>query len=209
MADYLTDEEQVERLKSWWNENGRSVVVTVVLAVAGIAGWRWYDAARIESLQAASEAYEYYLAATGDARAELAARLEADYGDTSYATFARLHQAKEAAGANDSEGALTVLRQVVETDASPLLQDIARLRIARLLQEQGESSAALDVLAGVTSQGFRVQVLELKGDIHLGNGERELAHQAYLSADAEMREGDQRPILQIKVDDTAPAAADQ
>ena len=206
MADYLTDEEQVDRLKSWWKENGRSVVVSIVLAVAGVAGWRWYDAAQIEAMQAASEAYESYLAATGDARAELAARLDAEFGDTSYATLAGLYQAQEAADANDLQGAVAIFRQIVEADAPALLQDIARLRMVRLSLEQGDMGAALGVLAEVTRQGFRAQVLELKGDIHLRNGERALAHEAYLSASAETREGDQRPILEIKVNDTAPAS---
>ena len=206
MADYLTDEEQVERLKNWWSENGRSVVATLVLTVAGAAGWRWYDTQRVETLQAASETYEAYLEATGDARAELAANLAAEYGDTSYATFSLLHQAKETADANDLEGAVAVLGRIVEADGSRLLRDIARLRIARLLMEQGDADGALAVLAEVTSQGFRALVLELKGDIHRRNGERELAHEAYLSAFAEMREGEQRPVLEMKVNDTAPAA---
>ena len=72
------------------------------------------------------------------------------------------------------------------------------------MQEQGESDAALGVLAEITGQGFRAQVLELKGDIHAIRGERALAHEAYRSAAAETREGEQRPILEIKVDDTAP-----
>jgi len=97
VADYLTDEEQLDRLKNWWQENGTSMVVAAVLAVGGIAGWRWYDSAQVTQMQAASEAYESFLAATGDARTEMAARLDAEFGETSYATFALLHQARGAA----------------------------------------------------------------------------------------------------------------
>ena len=203
MADYLSDEEQLDRLKNWWQENGTTLIVTVVLAIGGVAGWRWYDSARVTEMQSASETYESFLAATGDARAELAARLGEEYGDSAYASFALLHQAKEAAESGDLEGAIVLLRQVTG-GAHALIRDIARIRLARLLQEHGDAEAALAVLARITAQGFRAQVLELKGDIHLLQGERALAHEAYVAAAAETREGDLRPVLDIKVDDTAP-----
>ena len=53
--------------------------------------------------------------------------------------------------------------------------------------------------------GFRAQVLELKGDIHLVRDERELAHEAYVAAAAELNEGEQMPLLEMKVADTANA----
>ena len=204
MADYLTDEEQVDRLKRWWQENGTSIVVAAVLSIGGIAGWRWYDAAQIEKMQAASETYETYLVATDDVRAEFAARLDAEFAGTSYAVLAQLRHAKDLAEADDMAGAMAIFRQIIATDAHPLLADIARVRLARLLREQGDADAALGMLAEVASQGFRAQVLELKGDIHLAADERALAHEAYVSAAAEIAEGQERPILDIKVEDTAP-----
>ena len=33
MAD--TEDEQLEAIKNWWNENGTSLVVTVVVVIAG------------------------------------------------------------------------------------------------------------------------------------------------------------------------------
>ena len=209
MADYLTDEEQLDRLKNWWQENGTSIIVAVVVVVGGVAGWRWYDAEQVEAVQAASERYEAFLEATGDARAEMAEGLDAEFGETGYATFALLHQAKDATESGDLESAIGTLRRVADGGAHPLIKDVARVRLARLLQEQGDADAALGVLAEVTSQGFRARVLELKGDIHVIRGERALAHEAYLSAAAETGEGEQRPILEYKVDDTAPPEESQ
>lgn len=203
MADYLSEEEQLERLKNWWSENGRSVVAAVVLACGGVAGWRWYDAERTEDRQAASAAYESYRAAEGDAREALALNLASEYGETSYATFSLLHRAKEAIDAGDAEAGLAILKQITEMDTHPLLRDIARIRLARL-QAEDDAEAALVVLAEVQSQGFRTQVLELKGDIHRLQGDQVLAHEAYLEAAEEVGEGARRPILDIKVDDTAP-----
>ncbi|MYE24023.1 MAG: tetratricopeptide repeat protein, partial [Gammaproteobacteria bacterium] len=38
----MTDEEQAERLKKWWDANGVSLIVTLVLAVGAVIGWRYY-----------------------------------------------------------------------------------------------------------------------------------------------------------------------
>ena len=54
MSDYLTDEEQVAKLKSWWDENGVSVIVTLVLVVAGVVGWRWYESYGVLSVTESS-----------------------------------------------------------------------------------------------------------------------------------------------------------
>ncbi|HBC19536.1 MAG TPA: hypothetical protein DC022_12505, partial [Alcanivorax sp.] len=44
MVDYIRDEEeQVERIKAWWQENGTAAVITVVLAVAALIGWRQWQ----------------------------------------------------------------------------------------------------------------------------------------------------------------------
>ena len=43
MADHLEDDEQVEALKRWWDENGRSTIVAVILAVGGTLGWQQYQ----------------------------------------------------------------------------------------------------------------------------------------------------------------------
>ncbi len=204
MADYLSDEEQLDRLRNWWDRNGTSIVVGVVLVVGGLAGWRWYDSARSEELEAASDLYEAFLAAEGDARSDLAASLETEFGDTSYATFTLLYQAREAWEAEDLQAAIDTLRQVADDGGHPLIRDLARIRLARLLYEQDDAEGALATLAEVKQQGFRATVLELKGDIHLTGGDRALAHAAYVSALGETDEDQERPILQFKVDDTAP-----
>ena len=37
MSEYLDEEEQIARLKSWWSENGTSIIVSVVIAVVVVA----------------------------------------------------------------------------------------------------------------------------------------------------------------------------
>ena len=38
MNDYATEEQQVEAIKSWWQENGKAVVLGAVIGLGGLWG---------------------------------------------------------------------------------------------------------------------------------------------------------------------------
>ena len=43
MSAYLEEEEQIEAIRNWWKENGRSVIAGAVLGLAAIFGWQgWH-----------------------------------------------------------------------------------------------------------------------------------------------------------------------
>ena len=60
MSEYLDEEEQIARLKSWWDENGTSVLVGIGIAVAGIVGWNWYGSHTEDQMHAGARAYAAY-----------------------------------------------------------------------------------------------------------------------------------------------------
>ena len=204
MSDYLSEEEQLDRLKNWWSTNGTSLLTGLALAVAGLVGWRWYDHSATEARESASDLYESFLAAEDEGRAALAEQLDENIEGSAYQAFTLLHRAREAAEADSVEAAVAYLQRVIDADSPGSLQDLARVRLARLHQQGGDSAAALTVLAGVRGSGYRGLAQELKGDIHVEQGERSLAHEAYRSARQEMGEDRDRPILDIKINDTAP-----
>ena len=43
MESYRTEEEQVEALRRWWNENGRSTLFVIVVVLAGTFGWQGWQ----------------------------------------------------------------------------------------------------------------------------------------------------------------------
>ena len=204
MSDYLSEEEQLERLKTWWQSNGTGLLAGLALAVAGLVGWRWYDHSTTEARHVASDLYESFLAAEGDGRMALAEQLDEALEGTAYQAFALLHRAREAVETDGIEAAAAYLQRVIDADSPGSLKDLARIRLARLHQQGGDSAAALAVLAGVRGSGYRGLAQELKGDIHVEQGERALAHEAYRSALDEAGADGVRPILEIKINDTAP-----
>lgn len=205
MSDYLTDEEQMARLKSWWEANGRMLIAALVLGISGVVGWRWYDGTRAEDISAASNLYADFLDSQGDAKDQFAQQLTADFPDSSYRVLMLLQQAQQSAESDDLESAAAQLQLALDNADEDALQDLIRVRLARVLQQQDQSDAAMQVLGAVRGEGFRPLVAELKGDIHLSRGERQLAHEAYRSALDDIKDGTQRPLLELKAADTADA----
>ena len=205
MSDYLTDEEQLDRLKSWWTQNGLTFVGVIVVAVVAVIGWRWYAEHRDDSVARASDLYADYLKASGTERETIEATLVSEFPDSSYHVLVLLRDARTQMDSDDVTGALATLEKALALGPDQPLADLVRLRVARLQQQLDQTAQALQTLGQVKSLGFRAQVLELKGDIHMGRNERDLARESYAAAMAEVGEGTRRPILEMKVADTALA----
>ncbi|UCE90705.1 MAG: tetratricopeptide repeat protein, partial [Pseudomonadota bacterium] len=55
--DNPSEREQIEALKKWWNENGKSIVIGIAIGVAVVAGYRGWIAYRTDLAQDASLLY--------------------------------------------------------------------------------------------------------------------------------------------------------
>jgi predicted negative regulator of RcsB-dependent stress response len=208
VSDYLTDEEQMARLKTWWEQYGRALVAALVLGVAGVIGWRWYDDTRQVDIAAASDLYADYLDTEGEAREQFARNIAEQIPESAYHSLVLMRSARDSVAAEDFEMAETHLRSALAAADSDVLNDLINVRLAKVLQQRDKADEALQTLAQVRGEGFRPVVAELQGDIHLSRGERALAHESYKSAlegVADVQRSTQRALLELKVLDTADA----
>ena len=53
MDDYLSEKEQIERIRAWWKENGAWIIVGIGIGVLGLAGWNWWKAHKLEQAESA------------------------------------------------------------------------------------------------------------------------------------------------------------
>ncbi len=194
MESYRTEEEQVEALRRWWDENGRSTLVTIVLVLAatfGWQGWQRYDAQRMDS---ASDLYQQMLEAAAMAQEgvvttapveRLAAQLRSDYAGTTYAQFAALHQARVAVLAGDLEAAEADLRWVLgKADSGSETAAVAQLRLARVLAAGGNVEQALALLTPESAGKYQAATAMARGDVLAAAGRPEEALAAYRDAQA-------------------------
>lgn len=184
MADYLSDEEQAERLKQWWDKNGTSLVIGLAIAVAAVVGWRFYQDFAEDRADAASEAFAAYLQARTEDQPQIdhLATLDGEFAGTTYHVFSLLYRAADQAAEEDWEEALALLERAVELADDPLLRDTARYRAAKVLFQLDRPDASEAALATVQSGGLQAQVAELSGDIALARGDFDAARLAYQAA---------------------------
>jgi predicted negative regulator of RcsB-dependent stress response len=63
VESYRTEEEQLEALKRWWQENGRGIVLGVVLALGLGFGWQAWQTNQQTAAENASILYQQLLQA--------------------------------------------------------------------------------------------------------------------------------------------------
>jgi predicted negative regulator of RcsB-dependent stress response len=208
--DYLSDKEQVERLRQWWRENGWFLIGGAALGLLALYGYNQYFAYQDRQSEAAAVLYAAIQQESEDGdTAEAAARfaeLRSEFPDHAYTHQAALLLASgEVVTAPDA--ASEKLRFTMEQSGDPELAMIARLRLARVLAYREQYQEALALLEVPEPGQFAGRIAEIRGDIHAAQGATEAARTAYLEAMiASGGELLDRSFLQMKLADLPGAA---
>jgi predicted negative regulator of RcsB-dependent stress response len=193
VESYRTEEEQVEALKRWWRENGRSIVIGVVLALGLGFGWQAWQKNQAALAANASLTFQQMLAglAAGDEAGEQAARgiaqrLKDEYRGSTYAQFAALHLARLAVQDNDLAQAETELRWALAmAGAESDVYKVAQLRLARVLAAMGSTEEALELLSASGTE-YQASYAIARGDVLLANDREADALEAFRAAAASL-----------------------
>lgn len=207
MEIYNSEQDQVEALKAWWDKNGRITIVAIVLMLLGVLGWKSWVQNQNQRAEAASVQYQQMLEALeanpGQAM-ELGRTIVSEHSNSLYAVLASLAMASAAVQQQDLDAAEAHLRLALGKADQAEIEQLARLRLARVLHAQGKDDEALGLLSAEHAPGFRGGYAELRGDILLAQGKRETARDAYnegLSGYSDAPE--KRTQVQMKLDDLA------
>lgn len=185
MSEYLTEEEQVERIKEWWRENGRSIIVGVVIGLGIFGGWQGWKGYERQQAELGSAAYDNFLAQAQrgdlDVTMKAEASLESDFGDSAYADFAGFEAASELVAAERLDEAAFRLKRIHEHGANTAIRNLAAMRLARVLMAQSKLDEA-EALLNTTSNAFAGEAARLRGDVARLRGDAEAARAAYRQA---------------------------
>jgi len=182
---YRTEEEQIEAIKNWWNDNGKGIVAAVVVGVVASVGWQWWQGSQVDKSERASLVYNELIELRANSELspaqqvrvdELAATLKEDFGGTGYAKLADLVIAAELVERGEAERAYATLEALEnDVESDPTLYGLVKLRRARLQATVNDAQSALATLETLVQGEYAALARMAMSDIELNEGNYESA----------------------------------
>ncbi|MFO1388822.1 YfgM family protein [Cellvibrio sp.] len=226
MSVHLTEEEQLEVLKRWWKDYGKTVITGIVAAVVVYFAWTTWQEKQHSKAESASVQYDELikilnveqgktLTDADKANAEhIANELKEKNGKSLYAQGAAFYLAKAAVDAGNLDKAVTELRWILAGKPDLATAQLAHARLARVYVAKGSYPEALAQLSEEPSKAFASEYSEVRGDILKAQGDKAAAATAYKKAleTTDPQHQERAMVLQMKIDElktaeAAPAAA--
>ena len=162
--DLLDEHEQSERVLEWLRTNGAGLIGGIVLGLAAIGGWKWWQQHDLQQDLAAADSYHAAVSAI-EANDEQAAAKVAALEDGVFANLSALELAAAQVDAGEIDKAIVTLRAI--KPGNPAVADDVNQRLARLLIATDQADAALASLADASTPS----ALEVRGDAQQALGQ--------------------------------------
>lgn len=189
----LEEQEQLDKLKHFWNAWGTlisSVLVVVFGALAAWNGYQYWQNRQAFQASALSEAVEAAIMAKDQARMEQAfGDIKSRYAGTSQAGLSGLMVGKALVEAGNLDGAKAALAWVADNASDEGHKALARLRLANVLVQQQAYDEALKQLSFSMPPEFDAAVADRKGDVYALQGKKAEAIDEYNKAYKRFDEG--------------------
>ena len=220
MAINAAEEETVESLKKWWAENGKQLIILVVLGFAAFMSWLVWTNSENANLDSASDMYEEILALAvtdsgqpgtllipqdSERIIELGAQLRSEHSGSTYAKLGSLFAAQQSVRSDDLDAAETSLQWILDNEQGGLLSEAdegllltTNLRLGRIILAKGDAERALALVNNIAPKTFEAGYSELRGDIYTVMGRDVDARDAYIAA---QEAGSSSDGLRMKLDE--------
>lgn len=189
----LEEQEQLDRIKHFWNAWGTLISSVVIVVFGGMAAWNGYQYWQgRQAMQAAAlnEAIEVAQESKDLARLEQAfTDLKANYAGTAQAGLGGLMTAKALVEAGKVDAAKGVLAWVAGNASDAGHKALARLRLSSVLVQEKAYDEAFKELSVSMPPEFDAAVADRKGDILVQQGKKGEAIAEYTKAYKRFDEG--------------------
>lgn len=174
----FTEDQEGDVVKNWLKQNWLTIVLCVVFAIAISFGWRYYQQYKIDSNKA-MEADFTAISLTKPADVE---KFVQENDKSIYSTLTLLKAAQAEAKDGKLQVAYDYLVQASKSSSDSYIQNIIKLRQAKLLAFLDKKDQALSLLDSVNDQNFTIRKEITKGDVLLHFGEIDNAKDSYAKA---------------------------
>lgn len=210
MDIYASDDEKGEEIKQWWRDNGRAVIIGIILGTAVIFSGRYWISYQTTLTEQASLSYQelsILLASGNNVQAEeKTQQLFSEFSTTPYAVFAAFDMATKAVDQKDNDAAKIYLQWIIDHAELEGQKALAQLRLSQLLLVESKFDLAFELVNKPTSVSFSSLYSEMQGDILVAQAKGNEARIAYQSAMISLEQGHPRlRMLQLKLADVAIA----
>ena len=179
------DDEKVELIKKWWKHYGNWVVGAIVFVLIAIVAWQYWQRHEISRAATASATYEEMITSLEQqpkAAQDIAAQLKQNYSGTVYADYAAFTLTKMAIERKDYPEAETQLQWVIDNSNTQVNEQLARIRLARVLIADNKAQQAITVLNAKKIPIFPGLSALVEGDAYQALGKVDFARNAYKKA---------------------------
>lgn len=207
----LSDEEQLDQLKSFGKKYGSAMISGILIALIAFFGWEYWQKKNLAEAQSQTAKVQKLMdeakAASGQPNAfvtvsEAADKIVKDDANSVQAIQTQFILAKLAYDKQDYAAAEKALKKVENSKVKDAgLLQIVKIRLADSQLAQKKYDEALKTLSNVTEPAFKATAEELRGDIFVAKKDTASAQKAYQSAwDSLIERKQERQLLQIKLE---------
>jgi predicted negative regulator of RcsB-dependent stress response len=182
----LQEQEQLDQLKSFWQQYGNLISGALIVVFGSIAAYNGYQYWQRNQALQASTMYDEVDRAVKSGDASKVERAFSDmkdkFGGTTYAQQAGLLAARELMDKNKLDAAKAALTWVASNGSDESYKAVAKLRLAGLLVESKSYDEALKNLEGSFPKEFAALVADRRGDTLMAQGKKPEAKAEYEKA---------------------------
>ena len=207
----LSDEEQLDQIKSFAKKYGSAMISGILIALIAFFGWEYWQKKNLAEAQNQTAKVQKLMdeakAVSGQPNAlatvsEAADKIVKDDADSVQAIQTQFILAKLAYDKQDYAAAEKALKKVENSKVKDAgLVQIVKLRLADAQLAQKKFDEALKTLSSLNEPAFKATADELRGDIFVAKKDNASARKAYQSAwDNLLERKQERQLLQIKLE---------
>lgn len=200
MEVYSTENEQVDAIRRFFSQNGKFLVLGIVLALAALFGWNYWQSHQQTNMMDTSLSYQKATATLhGEKKDTAPTEAFIKNNGNNYGVLAALQLAQTLVEKNafaDAEKQLAWAQNQTKDDNLKALVDI---RLARVQLQENKLDHALKTLDQINAPGWVAVAQNIRGDVLVKKGDAKAAREAYSKGLASDGSQALQALLRIKL----------